>query len=212
MNYENNKYAFKYILIGNSGVGKSSIVQRFTDDKILSNMMTTVGVDFKVKHVITDNTKIKIYIWDTAGQESFQSIISLYYKNVIGALLCYDIGDIDTFNNLDEWLNNIRQNSPLNTTIILIGNKKDTNCRQVTYEQGKKYAEMNGLLFIEIMTNNPEDYSVNYAFMKLTNEIHKKIQTGEVDPDTDAGISQFKLRNEPNQKSDNIVYNCCIIN
>src|SRR5437870_2332915 len=105
---DNYDYVFKIILIGDSGVGKSSILYRLSDDKF-SDVTSTIGVDYKTKIMNIDNKNIKLMIWDTAGQERFRAITSSYYRNVHGAILVYDITNRESFNNLHKWITAIEQ-------------------------------------------------------------------------------------------------------
>jgi small GTP-binding protein len=116
----------KLILIGDSNVGKTSMVMRFVDDDFRENYILAVGVDFKIKTIIFKNKKIKIQIWDTAGQEKFRSIISSYYKQAHGIVLIFDLSNIKSFENIKNiWLNSIKRNGVDLLPKILIGNKCD---------------------------------------------------------------------------------------
>eukprot|EP01057_Protomagalhaensia_wolfi_P003818 Protomagalhaensia_wolfi_Nauph_80__3817@NODE_3868_length_690_cov_155_470046_g735_i2_p1_GENE_NODE_3868_length_690_cov_155_470046_g735_i2NODE_3868_length_690_cov_155_470046_g735_i2_p1_ORF_typecomplete_len135_score26_28Ras/PF00071_22/6_3e48Roc/PF08477_13/4e25Arf/PF00025_21/1_1e15MMR_HSR1/PF01926_23/4_6e06Gtr1_RagA/PF04670_12/3_2e05AAA_22/PF13401_6/9_6e05Septin/PF00735_18/0_00018GTP_EFTU/PF00009_27/0_00089ATPase/PF06745_13/0_00062SRPRB/PF09439_10/0_0014FeoB_N/PF02421_18/0_0024TniB/PF05621_11/0_062Tni len=116
-------YLFKYIIIGDTGVGKSCLLLQFTDKRFRSDHDLTIGVEFGARTVTIDGKQLKLQIWDTAGQESFRSITRSYYRGAAGALLVYDISRRETFNHLTKWLDEVRQNSNVNMTIVLIGNK-----------------------------------------------------------------------------------------
>lgn len=122
-------YIFKYIVIGNSGVGKSCIVNRFISDEYTDELESTIGVEFGAKVVeLTDQgkpTKVKLQIWDTAGQETFQSITRSYYRSAAGALLVYDITNKETLESCENWLNEARTNGNEEMVICLVGNKSD---------------------------------------------------------------------------------------
>ena len=115
---------FKILLIGDSQVGKSSLMIKYANDTFTSNNVPTIGVDFKIKTIEIDGRRIKLQIWDTAGQEAFRSITRSYYRGAAGALLVYDITRRDTFNHLTTWLEDARQHSNSNMVIMLIGNKR----------------------------------------------------------------------------------------
>ncbi|XP_007479844.1 ras-related protein Rab-2B isoform X2 [Monodelphis domestica] len=117
-------YLFKYIIIGDTGVGKSCLLLQFTDKRFQPVHDLTIGVEFGARMVNIDGKQIKLQIWDTAGQESFRSITRSYYRGAAGALLVYDITRRETFNHLTSWLEDARQHSSSNMVIMLIGNKR----------------------------------------------------------------------------------------
>merc|ERR1719158_1333825 len=142
-------YLFKYIII-DTGVGKSCLLLQFTDKRFRTEHDLTIGVEFGARLITIDDKQIKLQIWDTAGQESFRSITRSYYRDAAGVLLVYDISRRESFNHLNRWLEEARQNGNPNMTIMLIGNKSDLeHRRQVSTEEGKQFAEENGLIFIE---------------------------------------------------------------
>ena len=160
---------FKVLLIGNSGVGKSSLFLRFVDDIWEDSFVPTIGVDFKVKTLSIEDKKIKLQIWDTAGQERFRTIISSYYKGAHGILLIFDLSDIETFKSLNNWLIEIERNANKNVIKILIGNKCDLNERKVTMKQASEFAEENGMKYIETSAKN--NINVIDAFRTLGMEL-----------------------------------------
>ena len=160
---------FKVLLIGNSGVGKSSLFLRFVDDIWEDSFVPTIGVDFKVKTLSIEDKKIKLQIWDTAGQERFRTIISSYYKGAHGILLIFDLSDIETFKSLNNWLIEIERNANKNVIKILIGNKCDLNERKVTMKQASEFAEENGMKYIETSAKN--NINVVDAFRTLGMEL-----------------------------------------
>jgi len=165
-------YLFKLLLIGNSSVGKSSLLVRFVDDIWEENFVPTIGVDFKLKTLEIDGKKVKLQIWDTAGQERFKNITASYYRGGNGVLVVYDITDRDSFNNLNSWLIEIEKNANKNVFKLLIGNKNDLEDeRKVSYNEGKEFADSNGMKFIETSAKTSD--KVYDAFKLLTNEIIK---------------------------------------
>jgi len=123
-------YLFKYIIIGDTGVGKSCLLLQFTDKRFQPVHDLTIGVEFGARMITIDGKQIKLQIWDTAGQESFRSITRSYYRGAAGALLVYDITRRDTFSHLTTWLEDARQHSSSNMVIMLIGNKSDLEARR----------------------------------------------------------------------------------
>merc|ERR1712134_114066 len=151
-------YLFKYIIIGDTGVGKSCLLLQFTDKRFQPVHDLTIGVEFGARMITIEKQLIKLQIWDTAGQESFRSITRSYYRGAAGALLVYDITRRDTFNHLTTWLKEARQNGNQNMTIMLIGNKNDLeHRRQVTPEEGAKFAQEHGLMFLETSAKTAEN-------------------------------------------------------
>ncbi|CAH0724399.1 unnamed protein product, partial [Brenthis ino] len=140
-------YLFKYIIIGDTGVGKSCLLLQFTDKRFQPVHDLTIGVEFGARMITIDGKQIKLQIWDTAGQEAFRSITRSYYRGAAGALLVYDITRRDTFNHLTTWLEDARQHSNSNMVIMLIGNKSDLESRrEVKKEEGEAFAREHGLV------------------------------------------------------------------
>jgi len=178
-------YLFKYIIIGDTGVGKSCLLLQFTDKRFQPVHDLTIGVEFGARMVNIQNRQIKLQIWDTAGQESFRSITRSYYRGAAGALLVYDITRRDTFNHLTRWLEEAKQNSNPNMVIMLIGNKSDLEHRRaVSYKEGEAFAEENGLIFLE--TSAKTAANVEQAFIKTAEKIHDKILSGDYDVNNEA--------------------------
>jgi len=173
-------FLFKYIIIGDTGVGKSCLLLQFTDKRFQPVHELTIGVEFGARMILIDNTQIKLQIWDTAGQESFRSITRSYYRGAAGALLVYDITRRETFNHLTTWLEDARQHYHQNMTVMLIGNKIDLEGRRaVSTEEGEQFARENGLFFIE--TSAKTAANVEEAFVNTAKKIYEKVQKGLFD-------------------------------
>jgi Ras-related protein Rab-2A len=178
-------YLFKYIIIGDTAVGKSCLLLQFTDKRFQPVHDLTIGVEFGARMVNIDGKQIKLQIWDTAGQESFRSITRSYYRGAAGALLVYDITRRDTFNHLTTWLDDARQHSSSNMVIMLIGNKSDLEARRdVNREEGEAFAREHGLVFME--TSAKTAANVEEAFINTAKEIYQKIQDGVFDVNNEA--------------------------
>ncbi|BET00448.1 RAB [Nesidiocoris tenuis] len=143
-------YIFKYIIIGDMGVGKSCLLHQFTEKKFMADCPHTIGVEFGTRIIEVSGQKIKLQIWDTAGQERFRAVTRSYYRGAAGALMVYDITRRSTYNHLSSWLSDTRTLTNPSTVIFLIGNKSDLDGqRDVTYEEAKQFADENGLMFVE---------------------------------------------------------------
>jgi len=168
---EDYDYLFKVVLIGDSGVGKSNILARFTRDEFNLESKSTIGVEFATKSVPTDGKVIKAQIWDTAGQERYRAITSAYYRGAVGALLVYDISKRVTFENVERWLKELRDHADEHIVVMLVGNKADLrHLRTVTSDEAVSFAAKHNLASIE--TSALESTNVEQAFQKLLSEIY----------------------------------------
>lgn len=163
----------KILLIGDSGVGKSSLLLRFADNAYNESYISTIGVDFKVRMIHKDSKIIKLQIWDTAGQERFRTITSSYYRGSHGIIVVYDVTDLESFNNVRIWLNDVSRYAGDHICKMLIGNKSDLNAmREVEYNVAKSFADEHGIPFME--TSVKDSINVENAFMTLVESIQTK--------------------------------------
>jgi Ras-related protein Rab-2A len=172
-------YLFKYIVIGDTAVGKSCLLLQFTDKRFRPDHDLTIGVEFGARFIQIEDKTVKLQIWDTAGQESFRSITRSYYRGATGALLVYDISRRDTFNHLSRWLDEARLNANPHMVIMLIGNKMDLDKREVSFDEGARFAQENGLVFMETSAKTAQN--VEEAFLNTTRKIYENIQAGVYD-------------------------------
>ena len=164
-------YIAKIALLGDSSVGKTNLVLRFTENTFTVNIPPTIGYDYKSKTIILNKSKkkAKLQIWDTAGQERYMSLCKTVFQRVDGVMLVYDITQLITFENILKWINIIREYNDL-MPIILIGNKIDKiNERLVTFENGEKLAAENNIKFMETSALTGEN--VDDAFINFGNDI-----------------------------------------
>jgi len=177
--HEEYDYLFKVVLIGDSGVGKSNLLSRFTRNEFNLESKSTIGVEFATKSIKTDGKTIKAQIWDTAGQERYRAITSAYYRGAVGALLVYDISKRITYDNVVRWLKELRDHADQNIVIMLVGNKKDLrHMRQVQTEEAKEFCKQNKLFFIE--TSALADSNVATAYETILKEIYRLISRKSV--------------------------------
>ena len=164
---------FKIMVIGESKVGKTSVIKKYTQNKFGGVYLTTVGVDFQDKIINIDDKKIRLQIWDTAGQERFRNITKNYFNSSNGFLLIYDITDKDSLEHLNFWSAQIQLNAPEKSKCVLVGNKCDLEgSRAVSTEEGKIYAEKNKIKFFE--TSAKDGTNINEVFEYIANEIYKE--------------------------------------
>ncbi|KAL5007818.1 hypothetical protein ScPMuIL_016624 [Solemya velum] len=160
----------KILIIGESGVGKSSLLLRFTDDTFDPEQAATIGVDFKVKTLSLDGNRAKLAIWDTAGQERFRTLTPSYYRGAQGVILVYDVCSRGSFSKLDAWLNELETFSTKHDMIkMLVGNKIDKDKREVSKEDGLRFARKHHMLFIEASAKTKE--GVQCSFEELVEKI-----------------------------------------
>jgi len=173
-------FLFKVVLIGDSGVGKSNLLSRFTRNEFNLDSKSTIGVEFATRSIQVDAKTIKAQIWDTAGQERYRAITSAYYRGAVGALLVYDISKHQTYENVTRWLKELRDHADANIVIMLVGNKSDLrHLRAVPTEEAKQFASDNGLSFIE--TSALDASNVELAFQNILTEIFRIVSEKALD-------------------------------
>ncbi|RXH89116.1 hypothetical protein DVH24_006094 [Malus domestica] len=229
-------YLFKLVLIGDSGVGKSNLLSRFTRNEFNLESKSTIGVEFATKTLTVDAKLIKAQIWDTAGQERTQSrkrkltvirafyfhhfmilfwyraITSAYYRGAIGALLVYDVTRHATFENVARWLKELRDHTDPNIVVMLIGNKSDLrHLVAVSTEDGKSFAERESLYFME--TSALEATNVDSAFTEVLTQIYRVVSKRAVEAGNNGSASAVPSKGQTiNVKDDGSVFKrigCC---
>jgi len=167
-------YFFKILLIGDSGVGKSCLLLRFADDSWTDSHISTIGVDFKIKTLNCDGKVIKLQIWDTAGQERFRTITSSYYRGAQGIILVFDCTDMESFNNVKQWLGEIDRYACENVNKLLVGNKTDlVQGRVVDKSVASEFADSMSIPYIETSAKNAT--GVEDAFMMMARAIKDRL-------------------------------------
>ena len=201
----NFNYLLKYIVIGDSSVGKSNILLRYTHNQFNEEYQSTIGVEFGAKNIKINNKIYRIQIWDTAGQENFRSITRAYYKNSVCALVVYDITKRESFENVQSWIQDCRNQSPKTIIMVLVGNKNDLeNERDVSFDEGEQFAKNNNMIFYE--TSAKTGKNVNEIFENTVNNISKKIEENYYDLENDScgikvGMIEGNLYNSINNNN-----------
>ncbi|KAE9592972.1 hypothetical protein Lal_00029225 [Lupinus albus] len=205
-------YLFKLVLIGDSGVGKSNLLSRFTRNEFNLESKSTIGVEFATKSLNIDGKVIKAQIWDTAGQERYRAITSAYYRGAVGALLVYDVTRTSTFENAERWLRELRGHTDPNIVVMLIGNKSDLrHLVAVSTEVGKSFAERESLYFMA--TSALESTNVENAFTEVLSQIYRIVSKRSVEAGDSASSSAVPSKGQTiNVKEESSVlkrFGCC---
>ena len=170
-------YSVKFIIVGDSSVGKSNILLRFSRNVFDPGHQATLGIEFANKHLIYNNTDYLIQIWDTAGQENFRSVTRAYYKASAVAMVVYDITKEETFQHIQTWLKDCKELAPRTVLLILVGNKSDLeDQRVISKERGENLAKENSMMFFETSALNGN--GIEEAFKKSIEVVDQKIRSG----------------------------------
>ncbi|KAJ8044204.1 Ras-related protein Rab-35 [Holothuria leucospilota] len=189
-------HLFKLLIIGDSGVGKSSLLLRFADNTFSGTYITTIGVDFKIRTIDVNGDRVKLQIWDTAGQERFRTITSTYYRGTHGVIVVYDVTSAESFVNVKRWLHEIDQNCEI-VSRILVGNKNDCPERKmVVTEDAKSFAEQMGIELFE--TSAKENINVEEMFNSITKLVlqQKKESAAKLKDKNDAQTVSLNSKKE----------------
>ncbi|KAK1378652.1 Small GTP-binding domain containing protein [Heracleum sosnowskyi] len=184
---EDYDYLFKVVLIGDSGVGKSNLLSRFTRNEFSLESKSTIGVEFATRSIHVDDKVVKAQIWDTAGQERYRAITSAYYRGAVGALLVYDVTRNVTFENVERWLKELRDHTDANIVIMLAGNKADLrHLRAVQTDDAKAFAQRENSFFME--TSALESLNVDDAFTEVLTQIYRVVSRKALDMVDDSTV------------------------
>ena len=186
---------YKILLLGDSTVGKTCFLLRYTDDTFLDLHMATIGLDYRLKTMILDDQRIvKVQLWDTAGQDKFRAITRNYYKGARGIILIYDVTNIKSYENIKKWINEIKEEISEEVTIVLVGNKIDNEGeRKISKEQGEKLANDYNVAFFE--TSAKTGQGINESVFYLVQKIV------DADPEVKKRGKNLKIKNKKK--------NCC---
>ncbi|ODV71728.1 Rab family GTPase YPT31 [Cyberlindnera jadinii NRRL Y-1542] len=206
-------YLLKIVLIGDSGVGKSNLLSRFTRNGFNLDSKSTIGVEFATKTLEVDGKKLKAQIWDTAGQERYRAITSAYYRGAMGALIVYDITKPETYENVSKWLKELKDHADDNLVVELVGNKSDLeHLRGVPTEEAKHFAAENQLLFTETSALNADN--VDLSFEQVAKAIYNMVKKNQLDLSDYSGAKPptgqtISLTPTPGAESNKHKSNCC---
>ncbi|KAJ0052616.1 hypothetical protein Pint_01461 [Pistacia integerrima] len=210
---EGEEYLFKIVLIGDSAVGKSNLLSRFSRNEFDNNSKATIGVEFQTQVVEIDGKEVKAQIWDTAGQERFRAVTSAYYRGAVGALVVYDITRRSSFDSIKRWLEELTTHCDTTVARMLVGNKCDLeNIRDVSIEEGRSLAEEEGLFFME--TSALESANVQTAFEIVIREIYSNISKKVLNSDAyKAELSSDRVtlvKDGANSSKESMInFSCC---
>ncbi|XP_062924213.1 ras-related protein Rab-43 [Mobula hypostoma] len=164
-------FLFKVVLIGDAGVGKTCVVQRFKSGIFVERQGNTIGVDFTMKTLEIQGKRVKLQIWDTAGQERFRTITQSYYRSANGAIIAYDISKRGTFASVPQWIEDVKKYSGSNIVQLLIGNKSDMeDLREVEYQEAQTLADHYDIVSV-LETSAKDSSNVEEAFIKMATEL-----------------------------------------
>jgi Ras-related protein Rab-1A len=175
---------YKILIIGDSGVGKSSLMLRYVDETFSDSYVCTIGVDFKIKTLLVGETLVKLQIWDTAGQDRFKAITASYYRGSHGIILVYDVTNPITFTHVETWLEEVNSTTGGKVTKLLVGNKCDLDQqRAVDYNTAKAWADNLKIPFIEASAKSAEN--VEKAFLTMATDIQNRLRVSKTEGGTD---------------------------
>ena len=181
---------YKLLLIGESNVGKTSIILRYTENEFKTSGISTCGVDVKCKYVSLDNTKIRLDIWDTAGQERFRGLAKNYFRGGNGFILVYDITDKKSFDKLRGWMNDAKEKIEGEYKMLVVGNKKDCkNQREVDWDVLEDFGKKNNVKFMEVSAKNGE--GIEKIFIIMCEELLKLKEVGIIKEEESEGDKTF---------------------
>ena len=178
----------KLVLIGDSSVGKSTLLKRKVEDIFYASFLSTIGVDFNIQYFYRHNYKIKASIWDTAGQEKYSSLIEVYFRNLTAGLIVYDTTNKESFTNIEKWIKTVKQNNDL-LTIYLIGTKIDLKEEREIFDSDLEYYRKQNILTFEC--SSKENINITETFDTIVDDIFGKIKKKELLPFDNNGIKIY---------------------
>lgn len=197
-------YSVKFIIVGDSSVGKSNMLLRFSRNIFDAGHQATLGIEFANKHLLYNNTDYLVQVWDTAGQENFRSVTRAYYKASAVAMVVYDISSEESFQHIQMWIKDCKDLAPKTVLLVLVGNKSDLeDQRAVSTERGSELARENNMLFFETSALNGN--GIQEAFQKSIEEVDQRIRSGYYDLSNSANQGIKKIENEDNDVGERVI-------
>ena len=192
---------YKLIFLGDQGVGKSCILNRFMNDTFSEEYQATIGLDFQSKNIQIDNQDIHLLLYDTAGQEKFRSLIPMYTRDANIILLVYDVASKESFNNLSNWLNDLNNINKDEVIFAVVGNKTDLDDRrEVNSDEGENFAKEHDFIFAEVSAKTGDGFSVLF-YKNIFEKMRVKFRPGGQQPTTDTNNVKYKIE-EPENKTE----------
>ena len=171
-------HKYKIMIIGESSIGKTSMISRYTSNTFKLEYLSTIGIDFQVKNLTLNGKNIKLQIWDTAGQERYKNITKSYFQSSNGFIIAYDISKRQTFDCISNWMDTISELASIESQKILVGTKCDIEEREVTYEEGENLAKEYNIKFYE--TSAKDNINIEDTFVTLTLSILEEEERGNI--------------------------------
>lgn len=195
------KYLCKIVLIGSSGVGKTSLIKQYTDNAFDNTYISTIGVDFKIKNITVNNEIVKLQIWDTAGQERFRTITRSYYRGAHGIIIVFDVNDVESFHSIQGWILEVKENSHENVVISVIGNKDDLE-QKVKESDVKNLLDKMDIKYDYQTTSAKMNHDVDELFSKMATNMVEMIKKDKL-------VFPEKNREKFVGLDDNKKFGCC---
>jgi Ras-related protein Rab-43 len=198
-------YLFKIVFVGDMGIGKTCVVQRFKNGTYIEKQGTTIGVDFTMKTLIIDGKRVKLQIWDTGGQERFRTITQSYYRSANGIILCYDITCRQSFESLIRWMDDVSKFAVPNVAKVLIATKADlADSRAVEHEEGDQLARTHNMAFMEVSSKN--NYNIDNVFLELASQLKSQYDSGSL---SEGQFDSFRLKYPDTTAISSNWFRCC---
>ena len=188
-------YIFKIVLIGDTSVGKSCLLTRFADDQFTENYVTTIGVDFRFKTMIVMDKIVKVQVWDTAGQERYRSITNAYYRGAEGILIVFDVTKKESFENIQNWINEVTVYTGKDVIMICLGNKNDLK-KYIDNKEINEFKKKTGLEIINVSAKTGD--GVEDAFKHIIESLIKKSMNKEEEKNKGINLGENKNNNQTN--------------